>query len=55
MQPCGILQSRLGEGVAVAFDASANLVGIEVLDACARFGGREGLTEVMLEGVGGRV
>lgn len=43
---------ELGEGIAVDLDADGNLAGIEVLDACARLGGRETLKEVVLEGVG---
>lgn len=47
-----VTTKELGEGIAVDFDAEGNLVGIEVLDACARFGGRETLEEVILEGIG---
>lgn len=43
---------ELGEGIAVDYDAEGNLAGIEVLDACARFGGRETLEEVVLRGIG---
>lgn len=46
-----VTTKQLGEGIAVDYDAEGNLVGIEVLDACARFGGRETLKEVVLEGV----
>ena len=47
-----VTTKELGEGIAVDFDADGNLAGIEVLDACARFGGRETLREVVLDGVG---
>jgi uncharacterized protein YuzE len=49
-----VTTKELGEGIAVDFDAEGNLAGIEVLDACARFGGRETLQEVVLEGVGAK-
>ncbi len=47
-----VTTKELGKGIAVDFDAEGNPAGIEVLDACARFGGREALREVILEGVG---
>ena len=49
-----VTTKELGEGIAVDFDAEGNLAGIEVLDACARFGGTETLKEVVLEGIGTR-
>lgn len=47
-----VTTNELGEGIAVDIDTEGNLAGIEVLDACARFGGRETLQEVILENVG---
>ena len=49
-----VTTKELGEGIAVDYDAKGNLAGIEVLDACARFGGREVLDEVVLEGLGNK-
>ncbi|HIJ73407.1 MAG TPA: DUF2283 domain-containing protein [Candidatus Hydrogenedentes bacterium] len=49
-----VTTKELGEGIAVDYDADGNLAGIEVLDACARFGGREALNEVVLEGMGAK-
>jgi len=43
---------ELGEGIALDYDAEGQLAGIEVLDAVKRFGGRETLGQVILEGVG---
>jgi uncharacterized protein YuzE len=42
----------LGEGLAADYDAHGQLVGLEVLDASRRLGGRESLRHVVLEGVG---
>ncbi len=46
-----VTTKELGEGIAVDYDADGHLAGIEVLDACARFGGPETLREVSLEGL----
>jgi uncharacterized protein YuzE len=43
---------HLGEGIAVDFDSEGKLVGIEILDAAKRFGGRETLRQIVIEGVG---
>ena len=43
---------HLAEGIAADYDSEGRLVGLEVLDATARFGGRETLSQVILEGVG---
>ena len=53
-RPATVTTKELGEGIAVDYDAQGNLAGIEVLDACARFGGREILDEVVLHGLGNR-
>ena len=42
---------ELGEGIAVDLDAEGRLVGIEVLDAVDRLGGRDAFRQVTLEGV----
>ena len=42
---------ELGEGIAVDYDPDGQLAGIEVLDVAKRFGGRETLRQVILEGV----
>jgi len=47
-----VTTAELGEGIAADYDAEGRLAGIEVLDAAARFGGRETLRQVILEGVG---
>ena len=47
-----VTTEQLGEGIAADYDAEGRLVGIEVLDAAVRFGGRETQHQVILEGVG---
>jgi YD repeat-containing protein len=47
-----VATKELGEDIAVDYDAAGNLAGIKALDAAARFGGRETLNQVILEGVG---
>lgn len=47
-----VTTEQLGEGIAADYDGEGRLVGIEVLDAALRFGGRETLHQVILEGVG---
>ena len=42
---------HLAEGIAADYDASGRLAGIEVLDAVRRFGDRETLQEVIVEGI----
>jgi|GEM_PF-339750 len=42
----------LAEGVAAEYDSEDRLVGLEILDAVRRFGGRETLRQVVLEGIG---
>jgi uncharacterized protein YuzE len=43
---------QLGEGIAAEYDASGRLAGLEILDAQKRFGDRDTLRQVVLEGVG---
>ncbi|KPJ74453.1 MAG: hypothetical protein AMK72_01455 [Planctomycetes bacterium SM23_25] len=45
----------LGDGIAADFDSEGELVGIEVLDAAKRVGGRDALRQVILEGIGLKV
>ena len=42
----------IAEGIAAEYDAEGQLVGLEILDAVKRFGGRETLRQVVLEGLG---
>jgi len=42
----------LGEGIAADVDADGMLAGIEILDAVRRFGGRDTLRQVVIEGLG---
>ena len=43
---------ELGEGIALDYDEQGKLAGIEILDAVQRFGGRDTLHEVVLQGIG---
>ncbi len=43
---------HLAEGIAAEYDSEDRLVGLEILDAVRRFGGRETLRQVVLEGIG---
>jgi uncharacterized protein YuzE len=45
----------LGDGIAADFDSDGRLVGIEILDASKRSGGKESLRQVILEGIGLKV
>ncbi len=42
----------IAEGIAAEYDVDGQLVGLEILDAIKRFGGRETLRQVVLEGLG---
>jgi len=42
---------HLGEGIAADYDAEGRLAGLEILDAQKRFGGREKIEKVELEGI----
>ncbi len=42
----------LAEGITAEYDADGLLVGLEILDAVKRFGGRETFRQVVLEGIG---
>ncbi|RJO66332.1 MAG: DUF2283 domain-containing protein [Myxococcales bacterium] len=43
---------HLGEGIAADVDAHGQLAGIEILDAVKRFGDRDTLRQVVIEGIG---
>ncbi len=47
-----VTTKHVAEGIAVDYDSEGQLVGVEILDAVKRFGGRETLRQVVIEGVG---
>jgi uncharacterized protein YuzE len=47
-----VTTKHLAEGIAAEYDSEDRLVGLEILDAVRRFGGRETLRQVILEGIG---
>lgn len=47
-----VTTKHLGEGIAADYDADGKLAGIEILDAIKRFGGKETLRQVVIEGLG---
>jgi uncharacterized protein YuzE len=47
-----VTTQHLAEGIAADYDRKGQLAGIEILDAMKRFGGKETLRQVILEGVG---
>ena len=47
-----VTTQHVADGVAVDYDRDGQLAGVEILDAVRRFGGREALRQVVLEGVG---
>ncbi len=47
-----VTTKHLGEGIAADVDADGKLAGIEILDAVSRFGGRETLRQLVIEGIG---
>jgi uncharacterized protein YuzE len=47
-----VTTKHLGEGIAVDYDERGQLAGIEILDAVKRFGGKETLRQVVIEGMG---
>jgi YD repeat-containing protein len=51
-QEITVTTEELAEGIAADYDAQGRLAGIEILDAAQRLGSREGLRQVVLEGVG---
>ncbi len=47
-----VTTKQLSEGIAAEYDTSGQLAGIEILDAVQRFGGKETLRQIVIEGVG---
>jgi uncharacterized protein YuzE len=47
-----VTTKHLGEGIAADYDSEGRLVGLEILDAVRRFGGRDTLRQVTFEGIG---
>lgn len=47
-----VTSENIAEGIAADYDAEGRLAGIEILDAVKRFGGRETLRQVVIEGIG---
>jgi len=47
-----VTTKHVAEGIAVDYDGEGQLAGVEILDAVKRFGGRETLRQVVMEGVG---
>jgi uncharacterized protein YuzE len=47
-----VTTKHLGEGIAADYDSEGRLAGLEILDAVRRFGGRDTLRQVVIEGIG---
>jgi len=47
-----VITRHLTEGIAAEYDAEGRLAGLEILDAMKRFGDRDTLRQVVLEGIG---
>ena len=47
-----VTTKHLAEGIAADYDADGKLAGIEILDAIKRFGGKDTLRQVIIEGIG---
>jgi len=47
-----VTTKHLGEEIAADVDADGKLAGIEILDAVSRFGGRDTLRQLVIEGIG---
>jgi uncharacterized protein YuzE len=47
-----VTTKHLGEGITADYDAHGKLAGIEMLDAIKRFGGKDTLRQVVIEGLG---
>ena len=46
-----VTTKHLAEGIAADYDSEGRLAGLEILDAQKRFGGRDSVRQVQLEGV----
>lgn len=47
-----VTTQELTQGIAAEYDAEGRVVGLEILDAVKRFGGRDTFRQVVLEGIG---
>ena len=47
-----VTTKHLAEGIAADYDSEGRLAGLEILDVQKRFGGRDAIRRVELEGVG---
>jgi uncharacterized protein YuzE len=47
-----VTTKHLAEGIAADYDSEGHLAGLEILDVQKRFGGKETMRQVELEGVG---
>ena len=47
-----VTTKHLAEGIAADYDAKGHLDGLEILDAVKRFGDKETLKKITLEGIG---
>ena len=47
-----VTTKHLAEGIAADYDDDGRLAGLEILDAIKRFGGKETLRQVIIEGLG---
>ena len=47
-----VTTKHMAEGIAADYDTDGKLAGIEILDAVKRFGGKETLSQVVIEGFG---
>jgi uncharacterized protein YuzE len=47
-----VTTKHMAEGIAADYDADGKLACIEILDAVKRFGGKETLSQVVIEGFG---
>ncbi|HEY9811424.1 MAG TPA: DUF2283 domain-containing protein [Halomicronema sp.] len=43
---------HVAEGIAIDYDATGKISGIEILDTTKRFGGQETLRQVIIQGIG---
>ena len=47
-----VTTKHMAEGIAADYDADGKLAGIEILDSVKRFGGKETLRQIVIEGFG---
>ena len=47
-----VTTKHLAEGIAADYDADGRLAGLEILDAIKRFGDKDTLRQVVIEGLG---